>query len=120
MRVWGAQAWKYRLQVAPMSGWGGALRTGSRSKSNKCSNWSMTLHFPDDLVRAQRDWLVTYQQLAVPRLRHMTALRRRLLDLSSRIQWHPFWSTPSGRTPAARVELRRLAHRQEQRERRAA
>ncbi|MFD9424732.1 MULTISPECIES: hypothetical protein [unclassified Streptomyces] len=80
----------------------------------------MTFPFPDDLVRAQRAWLATYRQLAVSRPRHTTALRRRLLDLSSRIQWHPFWSTPPGRTPAARVELRRLAHRQEHRERRAA
>ncbi|MFB7216524.1 hypothetical protein [Streptomyces sp. NPDC056255] len=68
---------------------------------------------------AQRDWLATYRQLAQPRPRHTTALRCRLLDLSARVQWHPFWSTPPG-TPAARVELRRLAHRQEQRGTRAA
>ncbi|MFJ5050487.1 hypothetical protein [Streptomyces sp. NPDC088719] len=36
-----------------------------------------------------------------------TLLRRRLLRLSVRIEGHPFWSTPAGRTPAARVELRR-------------
>ncbi|MFI8438909.1 hypothetical protein ACIGJO_35305 [Streptomyces sp. NPDC079020] len=74
----------------------------------------MTFPFPDDLVRAQREWLATYRQLAAPRSRHTTALRRRLLDLSAWILWHPFWSTPPGRTPAARVELRRLAHRQEE------
>ncbi|MFG2216523.1 hypothetical protein ACGFN1_16800 [Streptomyces sp. NPDC048685] len=79
----------------------------------------MTYPYPDDLVRAQRDWLATYQQLAQPRPRRAAALRRRLLDLSAQIQWHPFWSTPPG-TPAARVELRRLAHRQEQRGTRAA
>ncbi|MFE7113431.1 hypothetical protein ACFU98_45240 [Streptomyces sp. NPDC057575] len=79
----------------------------------------MTYPFPDDLVRAQRDWLATYQQLAQPRPRHTTALRRRLLDLSAYLLWHPFWATPPG-TPAARVELRRLAHRQEQRGTRAA
>ncbi|MGW2090426.1 hypothetical protein [Streptomyces sp. NPDC001880] len=79
----------------------------------------MTSPFPDDLVRAQRDWLTTYRQLAQPRPRHTSALRRRLLDLSAQIQWHSFWSTPPG-TPAARVELRQLAHRQEQRGTRAA
>ncbi|MFD0623048.1 hypothetical protein ACFQ2K_09755 [Streptomyces sanglieri] len=79
----------------------------------------MTYPYPDGLVRAQRDWLATYRQLAEPRPRHTTALRRRLLDLSARVQWHPFWSTPPG-TPAARVELRRLADRQEQRGTRAA
>ncbi|MGW2112387.1 hypothetical protein [Streptomyces sp. NPDC001948] len=79
----------------------------------------MTYPFPDDLVQAQRDWLATYQQLAQPRPRRTTALRRRLLDLSAYLLWHPFWSTPPG-TPAARVELRRLADRQERRGTRAA
>ncbi|MCX4524035.1 hypothetical protein OHA69_41325 [Streptomyces anulatus] len=64
--------------------------------------------FPDDLVRAQREWHDTYRALAVPRPRRATELRRRLLLLSVRIEWHPFWSTPAGWTPAARVELRRL------------
>jgi hypothetical protein len=73
----------------------------------------VTYPLPDDLVQAQRDWLATYRQLADPLPRRITALRRRLLDLSAYLQWHPFWSTPPG-TPAARVELRRLAHRQEQ------
>ncbi|MFF2173261.1 hypothetical protein [[Kitasatospora] papulosa] len=68
--------------------------------------------FPDDLIHAQQAWHATYRQLATPRPRHTTALRRRLLVLSVRIQWHPFWSTPSGRVPAARVELRRMARRQ--------
>ncbi|MEU4266179.1 hypothetical protein ACYCCF_30000 [Streptomyces argenteolus] len=76
--------------------------------------------FPDDLVQAQQAWHAAYRQLAAPRPRHTTALRRRLLVLSVRMQWHPFWSTPGGRNPAARVELRRLARRQEQREARTA
>ncbi|MFC9005654.1 hypothetical protein [Streptomyces microflavus] len=41
-----------------------------------------------------------------PPPRRAAELRRRLLALSVRIQWHPFWATPAGRTPAARVELR--------------
>ncbi|MFD4554195.1 hypothetical protein ACFWP5_07685 [Streptomyces sp. NPDC058469] len=35
-------------------------------------------------------------------------MRRRLQVLSARLLWHPYFSTP-GRTPAARVELRRQA-----------
>ncbi|MGW6286963.1 hypothetical protein [Streptomyces sp. NPDC055107] len=63
--------------------------------------------FPDDLIRAQREWHDVCRALAEPRPRHTTELRRRLLHLSVRIHWHPFWSTPDGWTPAARVELRR-------------
>ncbi|MFD3442239.1 hypothetical protein ACFWU3_32575 [Streptomyces sp. NPDC058685] len=64
--------------------------------------------FPSDLVQAQRDWNRTYAQLAegVP---HCTTLRCRLLRLSVRLLWHPFWETERGRSPAARVELRRQA-----------
>ncbi|MFL0028472.1 hypothetical protein ACJBCE_36730 [Streptomyces sp. NBUL23] len=65
--------------------------------------------FPDDLIRAQQDWHAAYRALAVPRPRGATELRRRLLHLSVRIEWHPFWSTPDGWSPAARVELRRRA-----------
>ncbi|MEU6938670.1 hypothetical protein ABZ943_18490 [Streptomyces rubiginosohelvolus] len=64
--------------------------------------------FPDDLIDTQREWHATHRALAVPRPRHATELRRRLLLLSVRIYWHPFWSTPAGWSPAARVELRRL------------
>ncbi|MYT97342.1 MULTISPECIES: hypothetical protein [unclassified Streptomyces] len=65
--------------------------------------------FPVDLIRAQQEWHATYRALAVPRPRRTTGLRRRLLQLSVRIERHPFWSTPEGRSPAARVELRRRA-----------
>lgn len=65
--------------------------------------------FPDDLIRAQQEWHATYRALAVPRPRRTAELRRRLLSLSVRIHWHPFWSSPAGRTPAARVELRQRA-----------
>ncbi|MFB6668486.1 hypothetical protein [Streptomyces parvus] len=65
-------------------------------------------HFPDDLIRAQREWHATYRALAVPRPRHAAELRRRLLHLSVRIECHLFWSTPGGWSTAARVELRRL------------
>ncbi|GGS82715.1 hypothetical protein [Streptomyces badius] len=62
--------------------------------------------FPADLIHAQQQWHATYRALAAPRPRRNTELRRRLLHLSARIHWHPFWTTPAGRTPAARVELR--------------
>ncbi|MFB9576161.1 hypothetical protein [Streptomyces yanii] len=65
--------------------------------------------FPHELVQAQRDWKSTYQALAAPCLRNRTVLRRRLLHLSARIQWHPFWTADPGRSAAARVELRRQA-----------
>ncbi|MEU6504504.1 hypothetical protein ABZ895_33720 [Streptomyces californicus] len=64
--------------------------------------------FPDDLIEAQRQWHATYRALAVPRPLHATDLRRRLLLLSARVYWHPFWSTSEGWSPAARVELRQL------------
>ncbi|MGV9342952.1 hypothetical protein [Streptomyces sp. NPDC003688] len=45
---------------------------------------------------------------ATPLPRDTTALRRRLLRLSVRLWWHPYWETvPS--VPAARSELRHFA-----------
>ncbi|MFI1394298.1 hypothetical protein [Streptomyces sp. NPDC020681] len=67
---------------------------------------------PDDLLAAQHEWNRTYAELA-DRPVDYTALRRRLLRLSGRIFWHPFWSTTAGRGPAARVELRRRVRAQE-------
>ncbi|MCX4993286.1 MULTISPECIES: hypothetical protein [unclassified Streptomyces] len=64
--------------------------------------------FPHDLVQLQAAWCRTYDALAAPRPTANTALRRRLLVLSARLWWHPFWSGP-GRMPAARMELRRQA-----------
>ncbi len=64
--------------------------------------------FPSDLVQTQRDWNRTYARLAGDPA-HAALLRRRLLWLSSRLLWHPFWRTDPGRSPAARVELRHQA-----------
>ncbi|MGW5276243.1 hypothetical protein ACWEQP_27570 [Streptomyces sp. NPDC004044] len=75
--------------------------------------------FPQDLVQAQRDWIRTYEALAHPGLPHNTALRRRLLELSTQLWWHPFFTTSGGRAPTARVELRRLARECGQRTARA-
>ncbi|MGV9401713.1 hypothetical protein [Streptomyces sp. NPDC003667] len=43
---------------------------------------------PDDLARAQEEWHAAYEQLAAcPR----TALRGRLIRLSSQVLFHPYW-----------------------------
>ncbi|MFF4347882.1 hypothetical protein [Streptomyces sp. NPDC001530] len=68
--------------------------------------------FPPDLIETQRDWIRTYEALARRPL-HTAALRRRLQELSSRLASHPFWDTGVGRSPAARVELRRQARAEE-------
>ncbi|MET8102263.1 hypothetical protein ABZV29_38435 [Streptomyces sp. NPDC005236] len=65
----------------------------------------MSVSFPDELVQLQAAWNRTYDALAAPRPAGQTVLRRRLLTLSVRLWWHPFWSYP-GRGPGARVELR--------------
>ncbi|MDX3772079.1 MULTISPECIES: hypothetical protein [unclassified Streptomyces] len=69
--------------------------------------------FPHDLVQAQHDWIRTYEALAQPHPRHLTALRRRLLHLSDYVWRHPFFMTFGGSAAAARVELRRQAREQE-------
>ncbi|MFL1897833.1 hypothetical protein ACJWDR_01900 [Streptomyces tauricus] len=62
--------------------------------------------FPHDLIQLQMAWNRTYAALAAPRPTAGHAkLRRRLVLLSARLYWHPFWSGP-GRTPAARARLR--------------
>lgn len=71
----------------------------------------MAQTFPDDLVAAQRDWYVAYQQLAdrAGGSAQTTVLRRRLQRLSVRIATHPHWTTLAGRAPAARMALRQMA-----------
>ncbi|MFH9970169.1 hypothetical protein ACH4PR_54915 [Streptomyces mirabilis] len=64
--------------------------------------------FPHDLVQLQTAWNRTYDALAASRPVADTVLRRRLLMLSTRLWWHPFWSGP-GRMPAERMELRSQA-----------
>jgi hypothetical protein len=62
-------------------------------------------------MQTQRDWNRTYEALA-QRPPQTTALRRRLQELSSRLASHPYWHTQAGRSPAAKVELRRQARSQ--------
>ena len=63
--------------------------------------------FPLDLVRTQTAWTATYAALAAPGPGGTTALRRRLLRLSTRLHWHTHWAA-HGAGPAGRVELRAL------------
>ncbi|WNI20098.1 hypothetical protein [Actinacidiphila sp. ITFR-21] len=66
------------------------------------------LPFPHDLLQAQIAWHRAYAALAdAPAGPHTTAQRRRLLRLSVRVFWHPYWSDPP--SPARREELRRQA-----------
>ncbi|MFJ1969390.1 hypothetical protein ACIO93_12050 [Streptomyces sp. NPDC087903] len=68
--------------------------------------------FPDDLVQTQHAWNATYQALAAPRPRDNTVLRRRLLRLSVRLWWHPYWNTATS-VSAARTRLRQSVRAQE-------
>lgn len=56
------------------------------ANSNRRSNGGMK---PDGVVRTQAAW----NSLAAPHRRNITALRRRLLRLSVRLWWHPYWDT---------------------------
>jgi hypothetical protein len=61
--------------------------------------------FPRDLIQTQRQRTRTYAALG--RRPHDTvALRQRLRQLDNLLAAHPFWKTPTGRSPSARVELR--------------
>ncbi|WSL17460.1 hypothetical protein OG302_20450 [Streptomyces sp. NBC_01283] len=60
----------------------------------------MNPSIPEDLVRVQREWSATYEQLAQRPGR--TALRRRLLTLSTALARHPL-------SPAGRAALRQRA-----------
>ncbi|MFF1306200.1 hypothetical protein [Streptomyces sp. NPDC058307] len=59
-------------------------------------------------MQTQATWNATYEALAARCPRDTTALRRRLLLLSVRLWWHPYWETAPS-VPAARSELRQLA-----------
>lgn len=60
--------------------------------------------FPADLMQTQAAWNASCQALAAPRPRDTTVLRRRLLRLSLRLWWHPYWQTVPW-VPAAHAEL---------------
>ncbi|MEU2281713.1 hypothetical protein ABZ614_07085 [Streptomyces sp. NPDC013178] len=70
-------------------------------------------HFPEDLVQTQHACNAADRALAEPRSCDATALRRRLLRLSARLWWHPYWRTvPS--VPTACTQLRELARAREE------
>ncbi|MEU6946628.1 hypothetical protein ABZ957_15570 [Streptomyces sp. NPDC046316] len=59
--------------------------------------------FPDDLVAAQRSWVQAYEALAQPGAPRTTVLRRRLVQLSADVYFHPYWAHP--RPAAGRTDL---------------
>ncbi|MER7171339.1 MULTISPECIES: hypothetical protein [Streptomyces] len=70
----------------------------------------MTGHlFPDDLLQAQIDWYAACRRLATASGKDYTVLRRRLITLSRQIAAHPYWATPRGASPAARMALKQAA-----------
>ncbi|MEU9297931.1 hypothetical protein [Streptomyces sp. NPDC048266] len=72
--------------------------------------------FPDDLVSAQAAWTRTYEELARPRPRGSagtTTLRRRLIRLSARVYFHPYWTR--SQPGAGRADLlRAVRHEHEE------
>ncbi|WP_328491334.1 hypothetical protein OHS59_00230 [Streptomyces sp. NBC_00414] len=63
--------------------------------------------FPHDLIQLQAAWNRTYVALAaLPPAVGTAELRWRLVVLSSRLWWHPFWTSRSGWSSAARAQLR--------------
>ncbi|MET9365630.1 hypothetical protein ABZX93_32590 [Streptomyces sp. NPDC006632] len=78
----------------------------------------MARTFSPDLIQTQREWTRTYEALA--RTPFRTVLRRRLQLLSCRIASHPYWEAGTGRSAAARTELRHQARTAESQERRPA
>ncbi|MFI5820256.1 hypothetical protein ACIA8I_14210 [Streptomyces rishiriensis] len=66
--------------------------------------------FPEDLVAAQCAWERTYRSLADPANRQQTTvLRRRLLELSIQVWWHPYWrQAGTGQRAALRSSAREL------------
>ncbi|OEJ21070.1 hypothetical protein [Streptomyces subrutilus] len=67
--------------------------------------------FPDDLLQLELDVMRTYEHLAQQPRPDTAALRRRLIAVSWALAAHPYWAEP-GRSPAARVALRRQARAQ--------
>jgi hypothetical protein len=71
--------------------------------------------FPHDLIQLQRQWTRTYAALERRPL-HTATPRRRLQQLSVRLAAHPFWGTDAGRSPSAKIELRRTVREIEEAE----
>ena len=66
--------------------------------------------YPEDLIAAQSAWERTYRSLADPVHRERTTvLRRRLLELSVQVWWHPYWGVAgTGQRVALRTAAREL------------
>lgn len=68
---------------------------------------------PTDLIASQYAWERTYRSLADPaNWQQTTALRRRLLELSARVWWHPYWEQAgTGQRAALRFSVREMESR---------
>ncbi|MFE4424204.1 hypothetical protein [Streptomyces sp. NPDC056817] len=86
---------------------GGSGR-GARRPSERPTRLRRCPLQPQRGEQTQHAWNTTYDALAAPHRRDTTALRRRLLRLSVRLWWHPYWDTARS-VPVARTELRQLA-----------
>ncbi|MFF8432820.1 hypothetical protein [Streptomyces bacillaris] len=64
--------------------------------------------FPEGLLQAQIDWYATYGRMVEAPAEQTAQLRRRLLRLSTRITWDPYWAQIPD-APAARMELKERA-----------
>jgi hypothetical protein len=74
--------------------------------------------YPLDLVRDQRAWNRAYEALATARPgTSTTVLRRRLLRLSCRIAFHPWWTESRSATTWAQLRHDVLAYEQRDRTR---
>lgn len=73
--------------------------------------------FPRDLIRTQLQRTRTYAALELRPLQ-TAALRQQLRRLDIRLATHPFWQTPTGRSPSAKVALRELVREIEKTEQR--
>ncbi|MEU8623137.1 hypothetical protein [Streptomyces sp. NPDC048623] len=51
--------------------------------------------FPPDLLAAQARWITVYAALAQARPDRTTALRHRLIGLSTQVCYHPYWNRPT-------------------------
>ncbi|MEW2301964.1 winged helix-turn-helix transcriptional regulator [Streptomyces sp. NPDC006655] len=72
--------------------------------------------FPLDLLQTQHEWNRTAAALGRRRglpVEAAAPLRRRLQQLHLRIEAHPFWETSTGRSAAAKDELRQRVREME-------
>ena len=73
--------------------------------------------FPRELIQIQRQRTRTYAALE-RRPGNTASLRFQLRQLDNQLANHPYWRTAAGRSPSAKIELRRRAREIEEAEKR--